>query len=400
MREIELVESTPCTIDLSIEESKFLENIGIELASKSIWWGLKKSEDQRSVVSLVMQGSGRFKVTFRDVIGSIRFRELQLNISPKIPQNHFNFIVQKSSLAPRFSEHEISIKEGNDYLEILINWFLFAAEGLLRKGLRKDYSYFEDSLPFLRGQVDPLRTTQNFQTGIAEAFCRFEELSENTPLNRAIKEAAIRITGSKSVSEFVRNRAHKISLRMSDVSTFVLSDFHVTLDRLSHDYSEALPLALIIISGLGFDTSANGKLGKSFLIRTPEIIEDGLRNILSNGIKDFLIKKQRLKLGVTGISINPDLIFGSNLAVGDVKYTYFDKDWSRNAFNQIITFATGFRTTKAGVFGFTNKDIASLPRPVKIGDIEARVFAWSADPNSDPETVSNNLISEVKAWIS
>ena len=79
MREIELVESTPCTIDLSIEESKFLENIGIELASKSIWWGLKKSEDQRSVVSLVMQGSGRFKVTFRDVIGSIRFRELQLN---------------------------------------------------------------------------------------------------------------------------------------------------------------------------------------------------------------------------------------------------------------------------------------------------------------------------------
>ena len=399
MREFELIESSPSVLEISDEEAKKLSALGFELASKSTWWGAKSSDVDRSVIGLEMQNVGRYKVTFRDVIGVVQFGDLQLKIKPKIPALHFKYIVQQSSIAPRIKDSPISIHDGTDYLELLAQWFVTCSETLLRRGLRKGYTEFEETLPYVRGQLHTLETLINTQRGIPEAVCTFDEFTENTSLNRVIKAAALKVAATFSISNLSKNRAHKILLRLEEVGNLRSGDTQITLDRLASEYSEVLPLSLLILRSLGFDSKLNGKSGKSFLIRTPEIIEDGLRNILSEGIKGINIEKRKLVLGETGLSINPDLIFGNTLAVGDVKYRYFDKDWSKNAFYQIVSFATGFRTNKAAVFGFTQNRLATLPRPVSIGGINTRVFAWNAASDIDPMNSSTRLITEVKDWL-
>jgi hypothetical protein len=103
-------------------------------------------------------------------------------------------------------------------------------------------------------------------------------------------------------------------------------------------------------------------------------------------------------LGDSGLSINPDLVFGSTLAVADVKYRLLGKDWSKSDFNQVVTFATGFRTNSAAVIGFSNGAVA-LPRPVSVGDVKVRAFSWGALSAADPKASASALMAELHAWL-
>lgn len=92
----------------------------------------------------------------------------------------------------------------------------------------------------------------------------------------------------------------------------------------------------------------------TFLIRTPELIEDAVRGILRRGLHDIVeVKKSGLQLMPSKLTLNPDLLFG-DAAIGDVKYTLLGPDWNRSYLYQAVTFATGFRLPRAGVFGFTS----------------------------------------------
>ena len=83
-----------------------------------------------------------------------------------------------------------------------------------------------------------------------------------------------------------------------------------------------VPLALLVLAGCGISSTAGKQVGTAFLIRTPDLIEDGMRNMLSELLPEAAITKRRLILGESGLSMNPDLVFGAGSAVGDVKYRY------------------------------------------------------------------------------
>jgi len=52
------------------------------------------------------------------------------------------------------------------------------------------------------------------------------------------------------------------------------------VDRFSANHSRLLSLSLLILAGLGLTVAARRNIGTAFLVRTPELIEDGLRSIL------------------------------------------------------------------------------------------------------------------------
>jgi hypothetical protein len=62
--------------------------------------------------------------------------------------------------------------------------------------------------------------------------------------------------------------------------------------------------------------------------RTPELVETGVGEILQKGLAATVVvaKKARTLKG-TALTINPDLLFGDNEAIGDVKYKLMDSDW-------------------------------------------------------------------------
>jgi 5-methylcytosine-specific restriction endonuclease McrBC regulatory subunit McrC len=234
--------------------------------------------------------------------------------------------------------------------------------------------------------------------GVPRAVCSFQEFTEDTALNRVVKAACLTIARMDVVESSVSSRARQVAYRMGDVGAIQPSDFRAKVDRLTANYSRVISLAWLVLSGMGLTVAAGRHIGTAFMIRTRELIEDGLRSILKEGLQDIKVTKRRLMLGDSGLSINPDLVFGSISAVGDVKYRRLGRDWSKSDLNQAVTFATGFRTGSAAVIGFKNGD-GALPRPVSVGEVKVRAFGWECGLEVDPKASAYALTTELRGWL-
>ena len=149
---LEIVESQESLISLSEDAAGLLQRLGRELASNSDWWGRAVEDGPRdsSVIDVVAAGHGLWRVRVREAIGIIALRELQLHVRPKIPDSHFLYLAQRSSTLPRLSRERGTAAEGPLW-ELVIAWFLEAAEQLLRRGLLRDYADTRDTLSVVRG---------------------------------------------------------------------------------------------------------------------------------------------------------------------------------------------------------------------------------------------------------
>jgi 5-methylcytosine-specific restriction enzyme subunit McrC len=396
--EFEAFESKPALLKLTEGELDALLLVGKELASTSTWWGSSGAEPIRSVISVERLRDGSCRVTFKDVIGMVRVGDKQISVKPKIPMNHFTYIASRSELAPRLSTTSTQVQEGIDFTALIARWCVDAAEVLLRQGLRKDYTDRTDELDQVQGSIHPMQTTMLNSIGVPRAVCSFQEFTEDTMLNRLVKAACLNVARMDIIDPTVRSRARQVAYRMDDVGAMLQTDLRVQLDRLTANYSRLLNLSLLVLSGLGLTVAAGRHIGTAFLIRTPELIEDGLRSILKEGLQGIKVTKRRLMLGDSGLSINPDLVFGSTLAVADVKYRLLEKDWSKSDFNQVVTFATGFHTNSAAVIGFSS-GAEALPRPVSVGQVNVRAFSWGALKEVDPKTTASALTANLREWL-
>jgi hypothetical protein len=177
------------------------------------------------------------------------------------------------------------------------------------------------------------------------------------------------------------------------------SDLHALPNRLSRDYLIAIPLAKLVLNGGDISTSFGPYRGTAFLIRTPELIEDGLRSALKQSLPAESILKRSLSLGDSTVSINPDLVFEGRSAVGDVKYRPMTRSWDRGDFNQAVTFATGFHAARCAVIGFIERAAQPIPPTVKVGAIEVKAFSWIADPAVDPHESLTRLAHQLQQWL-
>lgn len=396
--DLSATESQPIDFDLLTEEAGLLSALGRELASSNSWWGASSEQKDRSVIGVESLGSGRYRVIFRDVIGVLRLPTRQIQIAPKIPFPHFLYIASRSELAPRLSNAQVFVDQGDGFLEVLANWFLDAAEKLLRTGLRNDYKEFTDEMAEVRGRLLTCETALCTLRGRAVAICEFEELSEDAPLNRVIRGACQRLARLPLVSERTRSRGRQLAYRMDGIGDIKPTDMRVRVDRLSKSYSRAIPLAQLILSGCGISSTSGKLVGTAFLVKTPELIEDGLRTILADSLPHVAIAKRRLLLGDSGLSMNPDLVFSTRVAVGDVKYRYLTPDWNRPDLNQVVAFATAFQCPASLLLGFSRDALAPLPRRVPVGSVTATSLAWVASSAIDPAQSAAQLGAQVRSW--
>lgn len=399
-RQLTLTESREQLIELGAEEASVLEAIGRKLASTKAWWGQPLSDTAAATVIAISRANDRlWRVTFRDVVGAVQVGDTHLRVIPKIAPAHFGFLLSRSSVVPRVASDAIAFDKGVDLESLVARWFVQAAETLLKRGLRRDYEETTDELGAVRGSVAAMETAMNLRVGRPLVVCTYSELGDDSPLNRLLKAAAALVVRMPFVDAAVRDRARRIHGRLFDVGILQGSDMRVWPDRLSHHYAGAIPLAKLLIEGAGASSSVGGARGTAFLLRTPELIEDGLRNALSERLEGENIRKRQLQLGGAAITINPDLVFEGRSAVGDVKYRRLSKDWDRGHFNQVVTFATGFQAARCAVIGFTDRLVDPVPQPVRIGQIDVAAFPWVADSAIEPTRSRDRLAQQVGSWL-
>lgn len=401
-----LVESEARTLRLSEAQLNQLAAVGRRLASGSIWWGEPEDEEDpstapRSVIGIERLSGSRAKITVRDAIGAISIGGLQLSVMPKIRPEHFWYLAERSEIVPRLDEQRAALNLGTDLWELMSQWFLSRLEAVLRGDLVRDYRSHRAEQTFLTGRVVPLPTTRAYYSGRPSLTCDFELFDADTPVNRVLLAATRSILANSRSSVGVRKRARRLSLGMGEVSELRAGDLAVRPDSRMTRYFDAHLLARqILTSQLRELGSGDATSSWAFLIRTPSLVEAGVRNLLTDRLAPLIRVGNTGKLiSGTKLRLQPDLVFNDTLAVGDIKYKLTDAGWRRNDLYQVTSFATAYQTDRGAVISFDDsEDPAPLP-DLRLGDVTLRSLTWRCSLQVSPEDAAEALVGDCSNWL-
>ena len=398
-RHLELVESQHSILQLSDDEALALQQLGRELAGKKEWWG-RTSEPEReaSVISCVSAGQHLWRLRVSDAVGVISLPSLQLTIEPKIPTPHLLYLLEASGEFPRLAPQSAAAMRDMYLWELILHWYVNEVEALLRRGLLRDYEEASDQLPVLRGSIDAVGTAHAYYRGQLAFECRFDEFDFDSPPNRVLAAATRMVVATPTGDLMLRRRAKRAFSRFDDVGSLRGDDLRWRPERRAGYYAIPTTLARHILLGVGRTLAKGNEPITTFLIRTPEMVEAGLRTLLARMLPDRKIEKRGMQLPGSTMTLNPDLVFESGRVVGDVKYKIPGSDWPRNDLYQLVAFATGFRARTGVVVHFAKDEDERLPS-VEVGDVHLHAASWLASEDITPQEALTRLALSVDALL-
>ena len=398
-----VTESKATPIELELEEVEALRRLGRSLASKSVRPGYEQEEEdsERTVIRCTrLDKEGWYNVKVADAVGVIGvLGRLQIEVKPKIPLSHLIYLMAEAKELPRVDEQKAQVDLGHNLLELIARWYVKAAERLLRRGLIKDYSPRHDFLAAKRGRLDTAKTARAYYSGRIGLECEFDEFDTDTPLNRVVREGASVVVRNPSLSREIRGEARRILNRMDGVSPIQVGDLRAQTDRRAGHYQPAFPLAKQLIRAESRSLRGGARDTWSFPVRTPDMVETGICNILRAGLAPrWSVEKGFAATKGAKVSFNPDLDFGGGLADGDVKYKLQGVDWNRSDLNQIVTFVAAYGCQHGAVFGFREVDKSPLPR-LGVGNQEIESITWTISDATSPRLAAEQLVTDTAEWL-
>jgi 5-methylcytosine-specific restriction enzyme subunit McrC len=399
MRVITLTESRPTRLRLTPQEAGALLEAGRRLASDRGYWGSQGPVLERSVIQGHHLHGDEWQITVTNVVGTIVLgNTLQINVTSKIPEAHLLYLFSQSDVFPRLDRELGGGAIGTTLWELVAEWYVRATERVLRRELMKDYETLVDELSTVRGQLNVVDTTTAYCAGRIASVCVFDEFGVNTPLNRVLKAAARAVLSSPQLTKGIRRRARSLLLRMAEVGSLRPADFDTGPDRRTAHYEDAHSLARHVLRGVGRSLSHGEVPVWTFLLRTPELVEAGIRHVIKRAIPEHTLTKRGLRLPPTTMTLNPDLVFGTKLAVADVKYKMASTEWKRGDLYQVVTFATAYRVADAAIIEFQIPNGTPLP-VLPLGDLNVHHLVWPADIHLTPLDAAGYLVASVQAWL-
>lgn len=394
-----LTESTTATVRLSSTEASGLQALGKRLASSKTWWGSSGAEEtDRTIIRLTPAGGDKWELRVTDAVGAIAVGSAQFIVEPKIPNAHLLYLFEHSGHVPRLDPQRTSLAADRTLWNLVAAWFTEAAEAVLRRDLIRDYQQQVEELAFVRGRSHPLPTARALLKGRIKVTCEFDEFTPDNAFNRILLAAARTIARSPVLELELRQRAMRMTLRLDGIGDLVDSDLRTSVDRRTWYYRDALTLGRSILTGTGRALQEGPQAAWSFLIRTPEMVEAGIRQILTDGLAaTSAVTKNGLQLTGSTKTLNPDLVFDSGQAIGDVKYKLNGSDWNTSDLYQAVAFATGFRTRNAAVISFSPSGTV-LPT-LAVGDVRVENLAWQASADTEPSAAGDGLVEGVRRWL-
>ena len=401
-RTIELVESRPTEVVMTEAEAQLITTLGKTLVSRIAWWGEEAddaSRPDRTIISCTATPRNTWIVTVSNAIGAFGVDNLTCLVTPKIPMPHLLYILSKSSLIPRMDDSRVHIGAGEALWELLARWFLSKVEQVVASDLLRDYQATHGPLSSVRGQLDSMATAGTFYSGSLDMVCTYDDFTVDNPLNRVLLAGLRALERLARLQTDLRRISRRLSSHFFEVGEVQTSDLRVITDRHSSHYGDALTLAKLIIEGTTFDLSTGIGEAWTFLIRTPEAIESGVRAVLAEGLSpQFTVRKYGTTLRPGTMQVQPDLRFDPIGHVGDVKYKKFGSDWPRGDLYQSVAFAAGCGAQRSCVIAMGVGNSAKLPN-VKFGDIEVASILWDAREETEPSEAARQLIADCHAWL-
>jgi 5-methylcytosine-specific restriction enzyme subunit McrC len=332
-------------------------------------------------------------------VGLVAIPSLELHVAPKISLRHFVTLLQANILTPRFDVGLGHLAEDDNLAVVIANWYMTALERVLEQGLSADYEERREEIRSVRGRVSPIDTARLYYRGRLTVVADFEEFAVDTPLNRLLAHAARIIASAQPLPGSLRRRATRSLARMDGVGELHPDDLQTaTPERRNTYYRDASLLAREVVRATGRTLSPGGHRSWTFLLRTPGLVEAGVREILKVGLEPIEVKKQRVELKGTAMSVNPDLVFGSGIQTADIKYKVGGGEWNRADLYEVVAFMAALNAEAGAIVTFRRSGSEGLP-DVVFGDLPVRELSWRFGDDVSPEVAIAELISQTESWL-
>ena len=172
----------------------------------------------------------------------------------------------------------------NDLLELLVRLFAERLLAAVRRGLPRRYVAREEDLRLLRGKLHVTRQMTHLAIRPDRLACRFDELSEDTPLNRVLKAAVSRLTRLARTDANARLLA-ETAARFESVgdSPDPLRE-PVQLDRTNAAFHGLHRLARLFLEGDWQSTASGGAAGFALLFPMNVLFEKFIGRCLQRAL--------------------------------------------------------------------------------------------------------------------
>jgi 5-methylcytosine-specific restriction endonuclease McrBC regulatory subunit McrC len=332
-----------------------------------------------------------------NAIGVVRVEGLHIVVEPKIPLPHVIHLFERSGAFPRLDANMADLASAESLWPLVAAWYLTALERLLSSGLASGYQHAREEMAVARGRLVTGATARAFLKGRVLLDCEYEEFDVDTPLNRVLKAAANAVGASAALSWDVRRRATRAVNHMEGIGPLKHADPIVArVERHTVRYVLPFQLARHVLAATGRGIDVGEEHGHAFLIRTPDMVEEGIRRIVVDALEDRIdVTKRTWFLSGSHHSLTPDLVFGE-CAVGDVKYKVWAGDWDRSDLYQLVAFATAFGAHDALRVGFASADHGFSVN--RVGRVGLAACDWMCDATTTPANAERALSHQLWAW--
>ena len=233
------------------------------------------------------------------VVGVLAVPGKTLEILPKIDGD--DGAVRKALVHMLAVAHRLRVADGElasldtqrrDLLELLIGLFAKRLLSAVRRGLPRRYIGHEDDLKLLRGRLDVTRQVTHLAARPDLLACRFDELSEDTPLNRVLKAAVWRLARVARTAANARRLA-ELTARFEFVGD-TQNPLHepVRLDRTNTAFHDLHRLARLFLTGDWQSTTGGETTGFTLLFPMNELFEQFIGQSLKRALGSGRVRLQ------------------------------------------------------------------------------------------------------------
>ncbi len=288
------------------------------------------------------------------VVGILSIPNKTIEVLPKIDGDHAKArmaLIQMLAVAHDLpvSEHDYASLQSQPYdlLEFLIKVFSSRLDSAIRKGMPRRYEFMQDDLSRIRGRLNVVRQFSRYAGRADRLACMWDELTENTPLNRVMK-ATVQLLLILTKTADNRRRLTAVLERYDSVSDSrdPLQE-NVLLDRINSEFHDLYRIARFFLSRRYQSTTSGTGVGIALLFTMNELFENFVGKSLKRALqpRGFNVYLQHSKYHAienvrhSGLfSLRPDVVIESNKSkeqiVLDTKWKWLDRTDSKRKVQQ------------------------------------------------------------------
>ena len=315
------------------------EKHGISTSVAERLLALADREKSRLKVPNILTRAGKTTIKAGQVVGVLSVPGLTTEILPKI-QGEDNDIrsalIRMLAVAYQLpiavsSEAAMSMQRW-DLLEIIIQSFVERLITEVRRGLAHRYQSLDDDLTLMRGKLNLPRQIRLSLTQANRLACTFDELTNDTPLNRVLKATVLMLL-SLARSSVNHRKLNELVARLDHVgdSTDPLSEA-VLLDRTNRTYHEIYHLAQMLLSRNWQNTTHGREDGIALLFAMNDLFEMFIGRCLQTVLGSHTVRLQAQseyalhdQNHAKYFNLKPDIVIGGDLVV-DTKWKQLEPD--------------------------------------------------------------------------